>query len=119
MIARNAEDLMTRLAETSKKFASLLELARPRALGEVAANDDEVGLELVCLAFDSIDDLVVMGPEMEVGQVNKARHAASTPRRCSWFSSPETAAALRRRRSLRRASARRSRARRPERRGGR
>jgi hypothetical protein len=48
-------------------LARLLELLGPRALREIAADDDQVGLELVGLAPNRLDEILVMRAEVEVG----------------------------------------------------
>ena len=83
MIAGHAEHFMARLAQPLEELARLLELLGSGALGEVAADDDEVGLELVDAPLDGVDQSLVVGAEMEIGQVNEASHAPRTRReRC-------------------------------------
>ena len=65
--------------------AGLLELLGPGALGEVAADDDEVGLLLIHPRFDRVDQLVVMRAEVKVGQVDQMGHAAINPARGDRF----------------------------------
>ena len=57
-----------------EELAGLAELLGPRALGEVAADDDEVGLELVDLPLDRLDQPLVMRAEMKVGEMDEASH---------------------------------------------
>jgi hypothetical protein len=45
-------------------------LLGPRALGKVAANDDEVGALLVDTILDRSYQALVMRTEMQVGQMN-------------------------------------------------
>ena len=79
VIAGHAEHLVPALAQPFEEAARLLELLGARALGEVAADDDEVGLELVDLPFDGFDQPLVMGAEMEIGKVNEPGHSGPTP----------------------------------------
>ena len=67
VIARNAEHFVALVAQPGEEGAGLLELLGPGALGEVAGNDDEVGLFLVDSLLDRLDQLVVVRAEMEVG----------------------------------------------------
>jgi hypothetical protein len=46
--------------------AGLPELLRPRALGKVAADDDEVGLERIDTLLDPGDEVFVMRAEVQV-----------------------------------------------------
>jgi hypothetical protein len=69
---------MAAFAQSFEELARLFELLCPRSLGEVAADDDQVGLELVHLRVNGLDQLVVVRSEMEVGQVDDASHVDST-----------------------------------------
>jgi hypothetical protein len=55
-------------------MAGFLELLGLCALGEVAADEDEVGLETADLGFDGFDQHFVVCAEMEVGEVEEASH---------------------------------------------
>jgi hypothetical protein len=57
---------MAAFAQSFEELTRLFELLCPRSLGEVAADDDEVGLELVHLRVDGIDEAVIMRTEMKV-----------------------------------------------------
>jgi len=58
---------MPGLAQPVEEFASFLELLDPRALGKIAADDDEIGLLLVNALRDSVDKSRVMRTEVQVG----------------------------------------------------
>ncbi len=66
MIAGDAKHFVARLAQPVEKGAGVLELLGSRALGEVAADDDEIGLELVSLALNRLDQVFVMRAEMQI-----------------------------------------------------
>jgi hypothetical protein len=57
---------MAAFAQSFEELACLFELLGPRALSEVAADDDEVGLELVDLRVDGLDEAVIVRTEMKV-----------------------------------------------------
>ena len=78
MVSGHPEHLVPMIAQAVEEIASIAELLGTRALGEVAADDDEVGLELIDLPFDRLDQPLVMGAEMEVGEVNDAGHGMQT-----------------------------------------
>jgi hypothetical protein len=67
MIAGNAEHFVAALAHALEEFACLAKLLGARTLGEVAADDDEVGLQLINLRVDGRDELLIVRSEMEVG----------------------------------------------------
>jgi len=67
VIAWHREHVMPGLAQPVEEFASFLELLDPRALGKIAADDDEVGFLLVNALRDSVDKFRVMRTEVEVG----------------------------------------------------
>jgi len=75
VIAGHSDHIVAALAQAVEELASLAELLGPGALGEVAADDDKVGLELVGLAADGPDEALVMRSEVEVGQVEQASHS--------------------------------------------
>ena len=68
---------MARLAQPVEEVAGFLELLGPRALGEVAADDDEVGFLLVNALLDRIDQPRVVSTEMQIGQVDQPNHGNS------------------------------------------
>ena len=74
MIARNTEHLVTRLAQLLEEMAGLLELLGPGALGEIAADHDQVGLQFVGLALDRFDEVFVVRAEVQVRQMDEASH---------------------------------------------
>ena len=74
VIAGHAEHLMAALAQPLEELARFPELLGPGALGEVAADDDQVGLQLVDLPFDRLDQPRVMRAEMKVGEMDEAGH---------------------------------------------
>ena len=71
---------MRTLAWSGEEAARLLELLGPRALGEVAADDDEVGLLVRNPRLDRFDENGVVGAEMKVGQVKKTGHGQGNAR---------------------------------------
>ena len=78
MIARHAEHLVAGISQPLEELAGLLELLGPRALREVAADDDEVGLLLVDALVDRLDQPRVVGAEVKVGQMDQAGHETAT-----------------------------------------
>ena len=78
MIARNAEHLMPGMLQPLEETACLLELLGLRALGEIAADDDEVGLQLIDAVLDGLDQALVMRAKMQVREMDEASHGAST-----------------------------------------
>jgi hypothetical protein len=46
------------------------------ALGEVAADDDELRFQRIDLALDGFDEILVMGAEVKVGKMDEASHGA-------------------------------------------
>jgi hypothetical protein len=54
------------IAQSVEKLASVAKLLGARALGEVAADDDEVRFQFVDLPIDGLDQPLVVGAEMEV-----------------------------------------------------
>ncbi len=67
VIARHRQHFVTRVAQMLEEFARLLILLGLRPLGEIAADDDEVGGCGVHLGKNGRDDSVVMRAEVEVG----------------------------------------------------
>jgi hypothetical protein len=57
-----------------EKLARFLELLGPGALGEIAADHDQRRREFVDLARDRLDQPRVVGAEVEVGEMDEARH---------------------------------------------
>ena len=78
MVARHPEHFVTAVAQPLEEGARIAELLGPRALGEVAADHDEVGLELVDAVLDPFDQPRVMGAEMQVRKMDEASHAGPT-----------------------------------------
>jgi hypothetical protein len=78
MVAGHGQHFMTLAPQPLEEFACILELVGSRPLGEIAGDDDQVGLQLVDPLFDTIDQLLVMGAEMKVGQMGDARHDVQT-----------------------------------------
>ncbi len=74
MVARNAEDLMASIAQSFKKAASLLELLGLRPLGEVAADHDKIGPELIDLSLDRLNETIIVSTKMQVRKMNQASH---------------------------------------------
>ena len=72
VVAGHAEHFVARCLQPLEELAGLAELLGPRALGEVAADDDEVGLQLVDTPLDGLDQPLVMGAEMQVGKMDEA-----------------------------------------------
>ena len=75
VVAGHAEHLVAALAQPFEEFAGFAKLLGARALGEVAADHDQVGLELVDFAFDRLDQPLVVRAEMKVGEMDEAGHA--------------------------------------------
>ena len=65
---------MAAFAQPIEEFARLPKLFGPRALREIAADHDEVGLELVDLPPDRFDQALIVRAEMQVGQMDEASH---------------------------------------------
>src|SRR6185369_10456837 len=61
VITGNSENLMPTVSKRFQELARLAELLRARALSEVAADEDEVGLQPVDLAADRLDQALVVG----------------------------------------------------------
>ena len=74
---------MTRRADPSQESGGFLELLGPRALSEISRNDDQVGRFLVETLFDRSDQLRVVRPKMQVGEMNQAGHGPTTPLRAT------------------------------------
>ena len=74
MVAGHAEHLVARLAQRFEESARLLELLGPGALGEIAADDDEVGPMHLQPGFGRRHDLLVVSAEMEVGELDDGRN---------------------------------------------
>ena len=78
MVARHAKHVMAGLAQPIEEGARVLELLGPRALGEIAADDNQVGFVGVDPFLNRLDQLGVVRAEVEVGQMDDSRHVAST-----------------------------------------
>ena len=66
MIARHRQHLVPGIAQPRQEAPGLLKLLDTRALGEVAADDDEVGRGGIHLALHRGHDRLVMRAEMQV-----------------------------------------------------
>ena len=73
-VSRHSEHLMSRTLQALEELTGLLELLRPGALREVAADDDEVGLELIDAALQGADQTLVMRAEVQVREMDEASH---------------------------------------------
>src|SRR5436190_18578911 len=76
MIARHAENVVTRRFQSLKKPACFLELLGLGALGEVAGNDDQVGPGFVDPFLDRSHQLLVVRAEVEIGKMGNAGHGS-------------------------------------------
>jgi hypothetical protein len=74
VIAGHAEHLVAAVLQPLEEQARFAELLGLGALGEIAADDDKVGLELVDLRLDGLDQPLVMRAEMKVGKVHEPGH---------------------------------------------
>jgi len=74
VIARYAEHFMAGVAQPFEEFAGFPELLGSGALGEVAADHDQVRLFLVNPLLDRLDKPRVVGAKVQVGEVNEASH---------------------------------------------
>jgi len=70
MISGDADDFLARIAQPVEELAGLLELLGSGALREVAADDDEVGLDLLNAPLDRGDEFLVVSAEVKIRQVN-------------------------------------------------
>jgi hypothetical protein len=69
---------MPRVAQPLEELARFLELLGPRALGEIAADHDEVGLFLMNALLDRLDQPRIVRTEMQIRQMDEASHDART-----------------------------------------
>ena len=69
---------MPPFAQPLEEAACLLELLRSGALREIAADHDQVGLKLVRLALDGLDQFGIVSAKMQVREVEKASHGRPT-----------------------------------------
>ena len=74
MVARHAENFVAAIPQPFEEVAGLAELLGPRALGEVAADDDEVGLLRIDLFGNGFHQPLVMGTEVKVGEMDDPGH---------------------------------------------
>jgi hypothetical protein len=79
---------VSRVAQPLEEPACLLELLGARSLGEIAADDDEVGFLLVHALGDRIHEVRLVRAEMEVGQMDQASHDAPTRVMLNLFQGP-------------------------------
>ena len=77
-LAGHAEDLVAGIPESRQEPACLLELVGPRSLREIAADDDQVGPFFINPSLDRFDQLLIVGAEMQVGQMDQASHGSPT-----------------------------------------
>src|SRR4051812_5411936 len=75
---------MPPVAQGFQELASLRELLGARALSEIAADRDQIGLESVDLAQDSIDETIVMRTEVEIGQMSDGGHVRHSNAAAAW-----------------------------------
>jgi hypothetical protein len=85
VIARDGEHIVALVTEPFEEPARLLELLGLGALGQIAADDDEIGICPIDLLLDCLDHLGIVRSEMEVGEVNQARHGKANAHRFGWF----------------------------------
>ncbi len=74
VVSGNTEHLVPTLPQAFEELACLAKLLGACALGEIAADHDQVGLQLVDLPLDSLDQTFVMRAEMKVGKMDDAGH---------------------------------------------
>ncbi len=74
----HGEHVMAGIAQALEEIAGFLELLGPRALREIAADDDEVGLLFVDARLDRFDQPRIVRSEMQVGQMNQPGHSTAT-----------------------------------------
>jgi len=65
---------MAAVAKPLQEAASFRELLGLGALGKVAADHDEVGLQFIDAAFNRLHQPRVMRAEVQIGQMNDASH---------------------------------------------
>ena len=74
VIARHGDDLEPVRAEPVEPGRGEPELGDPRALSEIAADDEKVRAMLEKPGLGGVGDLRLMGAEMDVGKVGNGRH---------------------------------------------
>src|SRR5687767_13290778 len=74
MVAGHSEHFMAGASQPLEEFARLMKLIGPRSLGEIARNHHQLGLELGQPPLDACNDAIVMGAEMQVGEMGDASH---------------------------------------------
>jgi hypothetical protein len=62
------------IAQLLEELAGFAKLFGPRALREVAADDDQIWLQIVDLAAHGVNEALVMSAEMKVRQMNNTGH---------------------------------------------
>ncbi len=80
VVAGNRQHLVPGVAEPFEEAARFLELLGPGTLGEIAADDHQVGLGRVHFGFYRLDQFGVVGAEVEVGQMDQASHELANAR---------------------------------------
>ena len=78
VVTRHAQNLVAAFAKPFEEAACLLELLGRGALGEVAADHDQVGLELVDARLDRFDEPRVVCSKVKIGQVDETGHDSPT-----------------------------------------
>src|SRR3954452_8621298 len=86
MVARHAEHFVAAVAQPFQELAGFLELLGPGTLGEIATDDDKVGLELIDLPVDGFDEALVVRTEVQVGEVDDAGHRLANAKAVPRFS---------------------------------
>ena len=82
VVAGHADHLVAAVAQPFEELAGLAELLGPRALGEVAADYDQVGLQRIDLGIDGFHQPLVMGPEVQIREMDDAGHASEKRALC-------------------------------------
>jgi len=66
--------LLAAVAQLLQEVAGFTKLFGSRALCEVAADDDKIGLQAVELGLDLFDQPLIVRAEMEIGKMDYASH---------------------------------------------
>jgi len=78
MIARHDEQFQPVIAQRGQVIGGIPELAFARALGQVPADDHEIGLSFLQPVDRCRDDVAIIGAEMNVRQMCDPGHEGST-----------------------------------------
>jgi len=81
MIAGNDQQFQPRRAQPVEPCGRCAELLDPRALGQVAADDDQVGPTLLQPGCGGVDYARIVRAEMNVGQMSDTGHDQVTIQR--------------------------------------